>query len=373
MRVRAAGTGPLGGGAILEGVSPDDESSMTAPDQREAARVAWLEEIVGPGYGLRQLAGDASFRRYFRVQGPLDSSRVLMDAPPDKEDVPLFRRLALRLAAHGVPVPEILASEDTLGFLLLSDLGDELLLDRLACEEADPVYRRAIALLVEMQSSVPVDGLEGYSAEMLLEEMRLFPRWFLERHLGLGWSGRRAAVLECVFELLVGVAGEQPTVFVHRDYHSRNLMALPGGRFGVLDFQDAVEGPVTYDLVSLLRDVYVEWDPAQVARWSRGYFEQARARGIVTGIGFDRFARWFDLMGVQRHLKVAGIFCRLWHRDGKGAYLESLPLTLKYLMTVSGRYRELDSLRKLLEDIMERTPGTFSEVSEPTGLRALTT
>jgi len=310
----------------------------------------WLEHSVGlPGYEIAPASSDASFRRYFRVQFE-GESRIVMDAPPDKEDSRPFVVIARKLHAIGLNVPEILAEDLEQGFLLLSDLGSRQYLDELNAQNVDRLYGDALGALATLQACGPDSGeLPPYDRELLGREMELFREWYLGRHLGLILSDSEQKVLDETFSMLVDSALEQPAVSVHRDYHSRNLM-VSSHNPGILDFQDAVHGPMTYDLVSLLRDCYIAWPRGQVEEWVLGYHDIAIDHGILRGRQPEQFLRWFDLMGVQRHLKATGIFARLNHRDGKPGYLNDIPRTLGYVFEVSTRYPELQPFRELLEE-----------------------
>jgi hypothetical protein len=305
----------------------------------------WLTAILPDrDFQLEVASSDASFRRYFRVYQH-GQSRIVMDAPPEYEDIEAFVRVAEFLAGSGTHVPHIYARNVELGFLLLSDLGTTSYLSALNQDSADRLYQAAIDEIIKMQLA-PVSEIElpAYDDEKLLSEMRLFPDWFLERHLSLAVPSE----LDSIFELLIDNANSQPQFFVHRDYHSRNLMLGPDNEVGVIDFQDAVIGPATYDLVSLLRDCYVEWPQTKIEQWLDYYYQQAQNQQLMTGIDRSAFVRWFDLMGLQRHLKVLGIFCRLNYRDGKSGYMKDLPLTLKYVLQVTARYPALASLHQFL-------------------------
>lgn len=278
-----------------------------------------------------------------------------MDAPPDKEDVGPFIRVAEMLVRMGVNAPRIHERNLAAGFLLLSDLGSRTYLKDLEQGlNVERLYSDAIAALVSIQARGARDAqaLPPYDEALLLREMQLFPDWFLGRHLGIDLSAREAQGLSDVCSRLAAQALVQPRVFVHRDFHSRNLMICDGGPLGsnpgILDFQDAVHGPITYDLVSLLRDCYVAWPADRVAGWVRQYRELAQAAGLEVGKDLVEFTRWFDWMGVQRHLKAIGIFARLWHRDGKPGYLGDIPRTLGYVAEVAARYPELADLSLLL-------------------------
>jgi hypothetical protein len=305
----------------------------------------WLTAILPYSeFNLEVASSDASFRRYFRVHQH-DHSRIVMDAPPEHEDIDSFVRIAEFLSSTGTHVPRIFAKNLEQGFLLLSDLGNTSYLSALNEQSADALYRAAIDEIIKMQLA-PTAAIElaSYDDEKLLAELRLFPDWFIQKHLSL----TPPPELNAVFELLIANASEQPRYFVHRDYHSRNLMLGADNEVGVIDFQDAVIGPVTYDLVSLLRDCYIEWPQNKLDNWLNYYFEQAVENQLLTGHNRSEFIRWFDLMGLQRHLKVLGIFCRLNYRDGKAGYMNDLPLTLKYVLQVTARYPELAPLHQYL-------------------------
>ena len=308
----------------------------------------WLPEVLGEPYrALAPASADASFRRYFRVH--LDrGSRIVMDAPPDREDCRPFLHAARLLAERGLNVPRVLAADVTRGFLLLEDFGDLSYLDALNGDNAARLYGDAMDALLRLQRGGAPAVFPPYDEALLRGEMALFRDWYLVRHLGLAPEDERLADLEEIFARLAAAALAQPRVWVHRDYHSRNLMVVEGNNPGILDFQDAVVGPVTYDLVSLLRDCYVRWPGHRLDEWLAAYYRRASAAGLLGGAGEGEFRRWFDWMGVQRHLKAVGIFARLWHRDGKRRYLADIPRTLSYLRQVSGAYPELADLKRLL-------------------------
>ena len=319
-------------------------------DARAAALAAWLRDALATSaFRLEPASEDASFRRYFRVR---TGSRTLiaMDAPPPMEDCRPFVSVLGLLRDAGVNAPALHASDAERGFLLLDDLGTRCYLDVIDETNANALYTDAFETLLDMQCHIGRGRVPPYDEGRLRTELDLFPQWFLARHLGLDLDGALSLALDATFDALVRVCLEQPRVFVHRDYHSRNLMHLTHGNPGVIDFQDAVEGPVTYDLVSLLRDVYICWPEGRVAGWVDAYHERVLSRGLV-GVGRERFRRWFDLTGVQRHLKIAGIFARLWHRDGKPRYLDDLPLTLAYLSQVAPRYPETEAVVRVLEEL----------------------
>ncbi len=309
----------------------------------------WLGSLPEIGdFSFAPASEDASFRRYFRI-GVGQRSYIAMDAPPDREDTGPFIKIAEAFESVGLNVPHIHARDLAQGYLLLEDLGDTLYLDRLEPRTVDRLYGDALGALLTIQACGPREGLPDYDKSLLLREMELFREWLLGRQLGLELSAGEQLMLDRTFELLTDSALEQPRVCVHRDYHSRNLMVTLSHNPGILDFQDAVLGPVTYDLVSLLRDCYVSWPKAQVEAWVRGYFELAVQSGVLREEHEARFLRWFDLMGVQRHLKASGIFARLKQRDGKPGYLKDIPRTLGYITELSNAYPELADLGKLLQ------------------------
>ena len=323
-------------------------------DARTAALAAWLRDALATSaFRLEPASEDASFRRYFRVRtGAL--TRIAMDAPPPMEDCRPFVSVLGLLRGAGVNAPALHAADVERGFLLLDDLGTRRYLDVIDEANAEALYAGAFEALLDMQCRIGSGRVPPYDEGRLRGELELFRVWFLAHHLGIELDGALSLALDDAFEALVGACVEQPRVFVHRDYHSRNLMYLgdgePGRNPGVIDFQDAVDGPVTYDLVSLLRDVYVRWPENRVAGWVDAYHERAVARGLVDP-GGRRFRRWFDLTGVQRHLKIAGIFARLWHRDGKPRYLDDLPLTLAYLAHVAPLHPETEAVVRVLEEL----------------------
>lgn len=316
----------------------------------------WTRGQLGwPDADLKPASADASFRRYFRVQQG-EESYVLMDAPPEKEDCGPFIHVSQLLLSLGLNVPEILASDLDQGFLLLSDLGTRLYLDELNDSNVDRLYGDALGALATLQSCGPDSGLPLYDRKLLLSEMSLFRDWLISTHLDVTLDKSLQDNLQRSFERLADNALEQPQVCVHRDYHSRNLMLSAGHNPGILDYQDAVTGPVTYDLVSLLRDCYISWPGQRVEEWALGYFELALQSGIMRPeqVNEQQFLKWFDWMGVQRHLKAAGIFARLNHRDGKPGYMNDIPRTLGYVSEVCSRYSELAELGDITETVIKR-------------------
>lgn len=325
-------------------------TNLPPNDARIDAMKHWLEHCLDTDdFQLSVASSDASFRRYFRVLH-LQKSYIVMDAPPEHEPTTPFITIAEFMASHGVPVPVIYAKNQQEGFLLLSDLGSTAYLDKLNSQTADALYKQAIDALITMQLA-QIDNLKlpDYDPAMLTTEMQLFDDWFLQEHLGL----RAPACLPAMFELLVDNATQQPQCLVHRDYHSRNLMLDDNDQLGVIDFQDAVRGPVSYDLVSLLRDCYIKWPAADLQGWIDYYFDEATDKGILNKVSRGQFQRWFDLMGLQRHIKVLGIFCRLNYRDNKTNYMNDLPMTLNYVRDVSARYPECQAFAQFLSQHAE--------------------
>jgi N-acetylmuramate 1-kinase len=277
----------------------------------------------------------------------------VMDAPPGKEDVRPYLRITALLESVGMHVPHVFEADESRGLLLLEDLGTTHYLSRLKTGgDADALYADALEALAGLQArgGEAAGQLPPYDREPLMREMQLLPEWFCARHLGLTLSEAERGLLERTFAFLVEEALVQPQVFVHRDYHSRNLMVLDRRNPGVLDFQDALRGPIGYDLVSLLKDCYIAWPRERVERWLRGYRDRVSARGVYAGRDEREFVRWFDLIGVQRHVKVLGIFARLWYRDGKPGYLPDLPLTLEYVRDAAQRYSELADFSRFVEE-----------------------
>lgn len=317
----------------------------------------WLRQVLpGKDFSLAPASSDASFRRYFRVSLS-DRTLIAMDAPPAHENCAPFIHVAQLFLAAGVHVPEILAQDLQQGFLLLSDLGADTYLDQLNEQNADTLYLAANEALIKIQLASKPAELPPYDEALLLREMRLFPDWYIAKHLHLTLTPAQSETLEQAFQSILKNALAQPRVYVHRDYHSRNLM-LSDPNPGVLDFQDAVYGPVSYDLVSLYKDAYIAWDEERVVDWAVRYWEKAKRAHLPVAQDFGEFYRDFEWMGVQRHLKVLGIFARLYHRDGKDGYLKDLPLVMDYLRRACGRYGELKPLLHLLDALEEKQTAT---------------
>ncbi len=329
-------------------------------NDRQDQRHDWLSRVLDEGpTRIARASEDASFRSYWRVESGR-RTLVLMDAPPDREDLTAWLDINARLRSAGLHAPEVIALDETLGFVLMEDLGARTYLPELAPESVDALYADAFDALLRMQTLVDVNGLPNYDRQRLVSEMELLPEWFLKRHLGYTTSDEERDIIEAAFSFLAHAAEEQPRAFVHRDFHSRNLMVVDHDgdivdadmlvNPGIIDFQDAVIGPITYDLVSLLRDCYVEWETERVKGWVEAYRMRLQATHLLgPEVSTTQFSRWFDLIGLQRHIKVLGIFCRLWYRDGKRQYLEDLALCWRYAIDVTRRYPELHAFAALLE------------------------
>lgn len=318
-------------------------------------------------FTLSPASADASFRRYFRVKFDDGRTLIVMDAPPQQEDCSSFLRVASLFSAAGVHVPKILAQDLRQGFLLLSDLGSTTFLQALTANsngidsvardaEANRLYNDATSALLKIQLVSRPGLLPDYNEALLLRELNLFPDWYLAYHLQVTPVPSQKAQLDAIFRLILENNLAQPRVFVHRDYHSRNLMVTSPNP-GILDFQDAVYGPITYDLVSLFKDAYIRWDEERILDWLIRYWEQARQLELPVAASFGDFYRDFEWMGVQRHLKVLGIFSRLNYRDGKSGYLKDIPLVANYLRKACERYRELNPLLTLLDRWESHKPG----------------
>lgn len=324
----------------------------------------WLTATLpGQPFELAPASADASFRRYFRLTFAAGSpSRIVMDAPPEKEDVRPWLHVAELFRAAGAHVPEVLAQDLDHGFLLLSDLGSTTYLNALQppagqapdLHRAAHLYADALGALAAIQCASRPGVLPEYDRALLLRELQLFPEWYIARHKGVTLTDAETAMLDTAFERILAVNLAEPQVFVHRDYHSRNLMLLDpadglGANPGIIDFQDAVFGPISYDLVSLFKDAYIHWDEDFILDMLIRYWETARKLGLPVRAEFADFHRDFEWMGVQRHIKVLGIFARLCHRDGKDGYLADMPLVMDYLRRACKRWRDLGPLLKLLD------------------------
>ncbi len=310
----------------------------------------WLGTVLADHqFTLSVASADASFRRYFRVHAQ-DKSYIAMDAPPEKESCKTFVEIAKLFLDCGLNVPTVIAQDLTQGFLLLSDLGDDTYLSKLNAGNAKNLYGDATNALIQLQLASKPDVLPVYDTALLNREMQLFPDWYIAKHLNINLDEAQKALLDKTFAILTDNILSQGQVYVHRDYHSRNLMVCAHNP-GILDFQDAVYGAITYDLVSLLKDAYIGWEEAEMMDWVVRYWDPAKKAGLPVPEDFSEFYRDFEWMGAQRHIKILGIFARLSHRDGKDGYLKDMPLVMDYLRRVCGRYIELRPLLKLLNAI----------------------
>jgi len=310
---------------------------------------AWLKETLETSdFTLKPASEDASFRYYYRVA--LDNNTfIVMDAPPDQEDCKPFIRVSNILLGCNVNVPTIHSMDLEQGFLLLSDFGDDHYLNKLSNLTANNLYSDAIQSILSMQISSDTEGLSNYNEALLRREMSLFTDWLLDKHLGIALNTDQTKAMDSLFDLLVTNALEQPQAFVHRDFHSRNLMLTKEKNPGVIDFQDAVVGPITYDLVSLLKDCYIKWSKNEINGWVNFYLDELAMHDSKLDINRVQFQRWFDLMGVQRHLKASGIFARLSRRDDKHGFLKDIPRTLSYIVDLRSTYEELLPLCQFIE------------------------
>jgi N-acetylmuramate 1-kinase len=339
-----------------------------ADPARAAAFAAWLQGVAGthalrPG-SVRLASADASFRRYLRVDRESGGSMVIMDAPPDKEDCRPFVLVDRLMLDAGLNAPRIHAWDEALGFMLMDDLGSRTMIEDVGTEptqEAQRLYLRAVDALVAWQLASRPQVLPPYDAALLARELALFPDWYLERHRGVAVQGAVRETLDAAFKLIVERNLASPSVYVHRDFMPRNLM-IPHDpdepRLGVLDFQDAVEGPITYDIASLMRDAFLSWDEEFVLDITVRYWQAAQKAGLPVDRDFGEFYRAVEWMGLQRHLKVAGIFARLTLRDGKPKYLADAPRFIGYIRATASRYRELAPLLRLVDEVEGTQPAT---------------
>lgn len=308
-------------------------------DLRLEQLTRWIHQD-SPNAIIEVASVDASFRRYFRVSDFDDNEKTIiaMDAPPEQEDCTPFIDVTKRLRDAGVHAPKIIRQDLEQGFLLLEDFGSTPYLDQLCSPTADKLYSDAIKALLKIQTA-DTQGLPEYDEALLQQEMQLMPEWFLQEHLGIKPTTEQQKTINRALAVITASVLQQPQVFVHRDYHSRNLMITENDNPGIIDYQDAVLGPITYDLVSLLKDCYIRWPHDKVSKWVlTDYKIKAEQVGLLSNVKDSTFIQWFDYMGLQRHIKVLGIFARLNHRDGKAHYLDDLPLTLHYVMEVANKY-----------------------------------
>jgi aminoglycoside/choline kinase family phosphotransferase len=340
-----------------------NSSTSAEQDTRLAQLNEWLATLGLVEVGSRRPASsDASFRRYFRLdvvpalRAKLGDTLIAMDAPPQRENVPAFIHVDGLLREAGVTVPVIVAENVEQGFLLLSDLGTTTYLQRLDADNAPFMYSDAVDALIKFQLASQPGVLPEFDRAFVLREMNLFPEWYVGKHLGITMTDKQQASLDKVFEAITANVLAQQQVYMHRDFHSRNLMFMDQGNPGVLDFQDAVYGPVTYDLASLMRDAYIQWDEEFVLDWVVRYWQSAKQAGLPVNPDIDAFYRDFEYMALQRHLKILGIFCRLNYRDGKDIYLGDLPTVLDYVKKTANRYTELKPLVRLLDGFEDAAP-----------------
>ena len=323
--------------------------------QRQKQLTEWLKgQFPDSAFDLAPASADASFRRYFRATFH-DRSLVVMDAPPPQENCRPFLHIAKLFEEAGTHVPHVYAQDLEQGFLLLSDLGNTTYLQALNAGNARELYGAATDALIKIQLASRENELPPYDEALLLREMRLFPDWYITKHLQVTLNEKQSAKLEEVFQRIIKNNLAQPRVYVHRDYHSRNLMVTEPNP-GILDFQDAVYGPITYDLASLFKDAYIRWEEAQIMDWLIRYWEKARAVSLPVHEDFGEFYRDYEWMGVQRHIKVLGLFARLYHRDGKEGYLKDMPLVMEYLRRACARYVDLKPLLNLLDILEQKKP-----------------
>lgn len=322
--------------------------------QRQQQLTVWLHSrLPGETFTLAPASADASFRRYFRATFA-GRTLIVMDAPPQHEDCRPFLHIAKLFEEAGTHVPHVYAQDLQQGFLLLSDLGNTTYLQALCGGgAAHELYGAATDALIKIQLASRDNELPHYDEALLLREMRLFPEWYIARHLNITLTDKQHGKLEEIFARIIANNLAQPRVYVHRDYHSRNLMVSEPNP-GILDFQDAVYGPITYDLASLFKDAYIHWEEKETLDWLIRYWEKARKAGLPVANDFSGFYRDYEWMGVQRHLKVLGIFARLYHRDGKDGYLKDLPLVMAYLRAACARYIDLKPLLNLLDELEPR-------------------
>ena len=329
-----------------------DARLNTLHDWLKALQASWQLDLDT----LEPASADASFRRYFRItsKNPDFGTLIVMDAPPQYEPLDVFIKVDLLLSAAGLNVPKILEQNIAEGFLLLNDLGTKTYLAELNNETADSLYQEATHALVQMQLASTPDVLPNYDEALLQRELDLFPDWYLHKHRNIKLTDLQEAQLKNSFALIIENNLAQAKVYVHRDYHSRNLMVTAINNPGVIDFQDAVYGPITYDASSLWRDAYIAWPEDRVIDWVIKFWKEGRKVGLPMPSDFGQFYRDFEWMGLQRHLKVLGIFARLFHRDGKEGYLKDIPLVLEYAIATANRYIELKPLARILESTRPR-------------------
>ena len=312
----------------------------------------WLSRKLEINFSISSASSDASFRRYFRIKTPEDTF-IAMDAPPQNESIEVFLKIRKILNSIEVNVPDIYEEDKVLGFILMQDFGNDTYLDVLSNDNQQSLYTDSIKSLIKMQKFVKKDSCQNYTDRILFDEMTLFIEWYLKKYKKIELSKKEyEGLLSCFNEISKKVLSQEKC-FVHRDYHSRNLMNLKSNNPGILDFQDGLVGPITYDLVSLLKDAYIVWDEEIVLDHLVRYWEKANTNKLITNLEFSTFYKDFECMGIQRHLKILGIFARLSIRDNKNQYLENIPLVEKYLMDATERYRDFHQLRIFLDKVIK--------------------
>ena len=312
----------------------------------------WLSKKLEVDFSISSASSDASFRKYFRIK-TLEDSFIVMDAPPQNESIETFLKIRKILNTIEVSVPEIYEEDKALGFILMQDFGSDTYLDVLNGENQQRLYNDSIQSLIQMQKFVKKDFCQSYTNKILFDEMVLFIDWYLKKYKKIELSNKEYEELVTCFEEISKKVFSQEKFFVHRDYHSRNLMIQKSNNPGILDFQDALVGPITYDLVSLLKDAYIKWDEEIVLDHLVRYWEKAKSNNLITNLEFSNFYKDFECMGIQRHLKILGIFARLSVRDKKNQYLENIPLVERYLMDATERYRDFHQLRNFLGKVIK--------------------
>ncbi len=324
---------------------------MQKQDIRKKVIQSWLQNQLKMTIdSLTPASSDASFRRYFRISCN-NQTYIVMDAPPERENIKAFIDVASLLSTTGINIPKIYHINLEQGFLLLEDFGNQCYLDKLNQDNVDIFYKQALNSLLKLQSKIDFKNcqLPVYDFELLNKELDIFAEWFLEKKLNISITHDYRAIFEKTKQLLINSALEQPKTCVHRDYHSRNLMITSANNPGIIDFQDAVVGPITYDLVSLLKDCYIEWPEQMIDLWLNQYFQHLKDTRLMNN-SFDTFKCWFDLMGIQRHLKAIGIFARLHLRDNKSTYLQDIPRTIDYILNTSAKYPELNAFNYFFQN-----------------------
>jgi len=317
-------------------------------EKRLALLTEWAKKIYSSNIEIEKASSDASFRSYYRIRSSNDT-KIIMDAPPEKEPLSSFLDITKRLSKANINVPEIFELDEDLGFILMSDLGKTKYLDKLNDETVYCLYTDAMDTIHKMQTEVDVSNLKNFDSKELITEMDLFKDWFLEKHLNHNFDNKGLNNIQECFNCITKIILEIPTAFVHRDFHSRNLMVTDSNNPGVLDYQDALIGPITYDAVSLLKDCYVNWDNKLIAEMLSTYYKKIKAN--YNNIEFDEFNFWFDVVGLQRHFKAIGIFSRLNYRDNKITFMQDIPRTYKYVDEVVNKYTELTSVKEMLNDM----------------------